>query len=493
MSRTTPRQAPEKSDALIVPEKPANSRVTPEESVEGRGAAGGILEQGNTVRSQRREAVLTRLSRVGEKAKGNKEERFNNLLTLLTEPLLEEAYQCLRKDAATGVDAVGWCEYGEELETRLKDLEGRIHRGNYHPLPVRRVHIPKGDGRTRPLGIPALEDKIVQQAVKMILERIYEPVFLGFSYGFRPGRGQHDALDALAVALGRRVSWVLDGDIRSFFDKIDHGWMQKLIEHRISDRRLVRLLMKWLHAGVMEEGKLYEVTEGTPQGGVISPLLANVYLHYVFDLWAQQWRKRHAGGEMYVVRYADDFVMAFQNEQDARAMRDALAERMTQFGLELHPDKTRVIRFGAGAIEEHERDPRARPETFDFLGFTHLVAKDRVGRPAIRRRTSRKKRKGKLAALRKLMRGRMHEPEEDQHSWLCSVLRGHYQYYGVPGNYLALRSFRATLERAWLARLQRRSQRACWNETQKARFRARRPLPKPKIHHPWPERRFALR
>ena len=296
----------EESDAGMVPKKSAKTRVTPVESMEGRPTAEGKSASRNALRAQDRVGAQTQVERIGQRAKEQKGERFDNLLSAMKAPLLKEAYQRLRKDAAPGVDGTTWQEYGEDLDARLLDLQDRIHRGSYHPQPVRRVHIPKGDGGTRPLGIPALEDKLVQQAARMVLEPIYEREFLGFSYGYRPGRSPHKALNAVAEAISRKTSWVLDADIRSFFDTIDHGWMQQFIEHRIGDRRMVRLLMKWLHAGVMEEGELHEVQEGTPQGGVISPLLANIYLHYVLDLWANQWRKRHARGEVYIVRYADD-------------------------------------------------------------------------------------------------------------------------------------------------------------------------------------------
>jgi group II intron reverse transcriptase/maturase len=375
----------------------------------------------------------------------------------------------------------------------LCDLEGRIHRGNYHPQPVRRVHIPKGDGRTRPLGLPALEDKIVQQAVRMVIEPIYEAMFVGFSYGFRPGRSQHDALDALAVAVNKKVSWVLDADIRSFFDTIDHGWMQKFLEHRIGDSRLVRIIMKWMHAGVMEDGTLHAVEAGTPQGGIISPLLSNIYLHYVLDLWVCQWRKKHARGEVYVVRYADDFVMGFQLEQDGLAARKAIADRLAHFGLELHSEKTRVIEFGRFARERREKRGQGKPETFDFLGFTHIAAVSRSGDFQVRRRTSRKKRRAKLAALKEECRRRRHAAVAEQHRWLCSVLIGHYGYYGVPTNFEALAQFRRALGELWHRSLQRRSQRARWSRTKWTAFELRFPLPKPSIRHPWPTQRFALR
>jgi RNA-directed DNA polymerase len=491
MSR--PRNTHEESEVLIVPEKLTNAVVTPAESVEERSTADGNPGQGNAVQPQSWEAVHTRLERVGERAKQDKEAKFDNVLSLVTAPLLRRAYEGLRKGAAAGIDNVTWAQFGEQLDERLDDLIGRIHRGSYHPQPVRRVFIPKADGRMRPLGIPALEDKVVQQAVKMVLERIYEPAFLGFSYGFRPGRNQHGALDALAVAISRRVEWVLDADIKAFFDTIDHAWMQRFLEHRIGDRRMVRLLMKWLHAGVMEEGKLLEVERGTPQGGIISPLLANIYLHYALDLWAHHWRRNKAAGDVYVVRYADDFVMGFQLEQDARAMRDALTERLAPFGLELHPDKTRVIAFGKGAWMEHERDRSVRLATFDFLGFTHVMTKTRSGRFTMRRRTSRKKRTGKLQSLREEFRERRHHPVVTQHKWISSVLRGHYGYYGVPGNSASMKVFRWRVECAWLRSLERRSQRARMTEADKTRFRTHWPLPPAKITHPWPDDRFARR
>jgi group II intron reverse transcriptase/maturase len=326
----------------------------------------------------------------------------------------------------------------------------------------------------------------------MVLEPIYEAEFIGFSYGFRPNRSQHKALDALYAALGKKTNWVLDADIRSFYDTIDHEWLRKFIEHRIGDKRLLRLLMKWLKAGVLEEGELHEVTEGTPQGGVISPLLANIYLHYVLDLWVQQWRKRSARGEMYIVRYADDFAMGFQYEQDARAMHAALAARLGEFGLELHPEKTRVLRFGRFAQRDSALDGRGRPETFDFLGFTHICAQGPDGRFRLIRRTSRKKRQTKQASLADEIDRRKHHCVSEQYEWLSSVLRGHFNYYGVPGNFSALKTFRACVRRLWYRALQRRSQRGRWTQTKHEAFEVRWPLPRARITHPHPLSRFAL-
>jgi len=483
----------EKSDVGTVPEKPAKTWVTPVEPVEGKPAAKGKSAARNARSTQREVSASTDLQQIGQRAKKKLKEKWTNLLSHLRIPLLKEAYMRLRKDAASGVDEVTWHEYGEHLDERLLELENRVHRGGYHPQPVLRVHIPKGDGKTRPLGIPALEDKIVQQAARMILEPIYEAEFIGFSYGFRPRRSAHDALDALAEAIGRKVSWVLDADIQSFFDTIDHGYLQKFLEHRIGDPRMVRLLMRWAKAGVMEAGKLHVVQEGTPQGGIISPLLANIYLHYVLDLWVQTWRKKQAHGEVYIVRYADDFVMCFQKEQDAYAMRRSLDERVAKFGLKLHPEKTRVIRFGRYAREQNEAQGLSRPETFDFLGFTHIAGLNREGKFQLQRRTSRKKRRAKLARLKDEVRKRRHRPVVEQFAWLSSVLSGHYRYYGVPTNYRALNQFRERVQYMWHAFLQRRSQRGRWDHQKYKSFSERFSLPRPHIHHPWPRTRFALR
>jgi RNA-directed DNA polymerase len=483
-------QAFEESDAVIVPKKSAKTWVTPVELAEGRTKAEGKSVARNALPTQGGVSALTSLQRIGERARRRPKEKWTNLLSHIRVPLLTEAYRRLRKDAAPGVDDVTWEEYGEHLDARLCDLQDRIHRGSYHPQPVRRVHIPKGDGRLRPLGIPALEDKVVQQAVRLVLEPIYEAEFIGFSYGFRPRRSQHNALDALAEAISRKVNWVLDADIRSFYDTIDHGWLQRFLEHRIADARMIRLLMKWAKAGVMENDELHAVEEGTPQGGIISPLLSNIYLHYVLDLWVVSWRKKRARGEVYVVRYADDFTMCFQKEEDARAMHSALVERFAKFGLELHPHKTRVLEFGWFARASRERRGLGKPETFDFLGFTHLMSVTRHGKPQLHRRTSRKKRQAKLAELREACWKRRHDSAVAQHAWLCQVLQGHYRYYGVPTNYESLRRFQRRVEWTWHRSLQRRSHRAWWTTPRRLAFAAKFPLPKPHIYHPWPRNRF---
>lgn len=484
-------QTSEESDACIVPGKSPNTRVTPVEEMEGRHAAKGKPAERNALRTQGRVGALTYLARVGERAAKKKGERFDNLLSHIRVPLLMEAYYRLRKNAAAGIDGETWRSYGEHLETRLKDLQDRIHRGSYHPPPVRRVYIPKGEGKTRPLGIPTLEDKIVQQAVRIVLEPVYEvSEFKGVSYGFRPRRSPHKALDALHVAICRKTSWVLDADIRSFFDTINHDWMQKFIEHRIGDKRLVRLLMKWMRAGVIEDGNWREVEEGTPQGGIISPLLANIYLHYALDLWVLRWRRTQAYGQVYYVRYADDFVMAFQHEHDARVMREAIAERLTRFGLELHPDKTRVIRFGRYAKKDSVKDGRRRPETFDFLGFTHICGTSRNGGFWLVRRTSQKKRVAIFARVKEQIRKRMHHSLRSQWQWLEQVLVGHYRYFGVPGNFRALETFRQQVKYSWIRRLRRRSQRGHWNASMLNAFDQRFPLARPRTFQPKPLNRI---
>lgn len=483
----------EKSDAVIVPGKSAKTWVTPVETMEGRTKAKGILAGRNAPPTQGGISALTDLQRVGQRANQKPTGKWTNLLNHIRVPLLEEAYRRLRKTAAPGVDEVDWETYGERLSERLTDLCDRIHRGIYHPQPVLRVEIPKGEGKTRPLGIPTVEDKIVQQAVRWVLEPIYEAQFLGFSYGFRPKRSAHDALDALATAIYRRVNWVLDADIRSFFDTIDHGWMQRFIEHRIGDSRLVRLVMRWMKAGVMKDGVLHAVKEGTPQGGIISPLLANIYLHYVLDLWVDSWRRKQAQGVVYLVRYADDFVIALESGQDARELRRALEGRLARFGLTLHPDKTRVIRFGRFARVDCGRDGLKKPETFEFLGFLHIAARDAQGKFQLRRHTSRKKMRAKLARIKEVCQQRRHAPVQQQYAWLKRVLPGHDNYYAVPTNMESLRQFHAAVERTWHRSLQRRSQRAVWNEKQRSQFRERFPLPTPRILHTWPQERFYAR
>jgi group II intron reverse transcriptase/maturase len=406
---------------------------------------------------------------------------------------LRGAYLALKRDASAGIDGETWRHYGEALEANLQDLCGRLQRGAYRAKPVRRVFIPKTDGRMRPLGVTALEDKLVQRATVEVMNAIYETDFLGFSYGFRPKRSQHHALDALyAGLLTRKVNWVLDLDIRGFFDSIDHGWLIKFIEHRIGDKRIVRLIQKWLNAGVLEDGKRMRVMEGTPQGGSASPLLANVYLHYVFDLWAQQWRRTRATGDIIVVRFADDIAMGFETKADAERFQRELAERMAKFKLELHPEKTRLVEFGPYAAERRKRRGEGKPETFDFLGFTHICAKKRSnGRFTVLRQTIRTRLQAKLSEVKAELRRRMHLALSEQGAWLRSVVGGHIRYYGVPMNNAALRTFRFQVGRLWMRTLRRRGQRHRLTWVRMRRY-IDRWLPPAHICHPYPLKRLGV-
>lgn len=494
MSRTPTMHGSQKSDGPIVPTKPPNNVAhATAEAVEGRGPAKGNTTEQNAARTQRRITAPSALDRVRQAARRDRKAKFTALLHHITIDRLRDAYLALQRRAAPGVDGVTWAAYGEDLEARLVDLHGRMHRGAYRAKPSRRVHIPKPDGRTRPLGIASLEDKVVQRAVVEVLNAIYEHDFLGFSYGFRPGRSQHHALDALATAiLRKRVNWVLDADIRGFFDAIDHGWMVKFVEHRIGDTRLVRLIQKWLAAGVLEGGKWSSTEEGTPQGATISPLLANVYLHYVFDLWVEQWRKREARGEVIVVRYADDFVVGFQHEGDATRFRHALAERLRRFHLELHPEKTKLFRFGQYAAERQRERGLGKPSTFDFLGLTHICGRSREGRFVLLRHSSKKRLRAKLHAVRQELLRRRHRPIPEQGAWLASVVRGYLAYHAVPTNARRLGQFRFQVVRAWHRALCRRSQhdRTTWTRMHRLDVRW---IPPARILHPWPEQRFDVR
>jgi group II intron reverse transcriptase/maturase len=441
-------------------------------------------------RTQSREDMLSARERIRQAAKAEKGRRFTALLHHVYDTTaLREAYIGLKRDAAPGVDGETWRAYGEQLGTRHEDLSGRLQRGAYRAKPVRRVHIPKSDGGRRPLGVTTLEDKLVQRALVTVLNCIYETDFLGFSYGFRPGRSQHDALDALCVGIERRkVGWVLDADIRGFFDAIDHECLVKFIEHRIADRRVVRLNQKWLKAGVLEDGKRMRSDVGTPQGGGISPLLANVYLHYAFDLWVRDWR-REAKGDVIVVRYADDFIVGFQYEWGARRFWDELRERLAGYGLELHPDKTRLIEFGRYAAANRKRNGRGKPETFDFLGFTHVCGKTRRGRYTVLRRTMRKRLQAKLREVRTALRYRWHDPVPEVGKWLGSVIRGHTNYYAVPLNFDLVEAFRHQVAYHWRRALSRRSQKG-YVTWERMRRLERRWLPPVRIVHPYPIHRL---
>ena len=483
----------EKSDSSIVPEKPANgSGRAASEPVEGRGEAKGNAVQIGMRRTPSRASVSPGLDRVRQAAKRSRKERFTALLHHIDRSLLRAAYGWLKPGAAAGVDGVTWHDYGQDLEARLEDLQGRIHRGAYRAQLVRRKHIAKTDGGQRPLGIAALEDKIVQRALVEVLNAIYEEDFLGFSYGFRPGRGPHDALDALTVGIKQQpVNWILDADIKGFFDTLSQDRLIEFLEHRVGDRRVIRLVRKWLKAGVLEDGVVTVSEQGTPQGAVISPLLANLYLHYVFDLWAQQWRKRQARGAMIMVRYADDIVVGFQHEAEARRFQEDLRIRLADFALQLNGDKTRLLEFGRHAAANRRRRGRGKPESFDFLGFTHICERTRGGKFTVRRRTQRRRMQAKLKEIKQTLRRRMHEPIAEQGGWLRQVVRGYFGYHAVPYNIRALTVFRLQVRWLWWRSLRRRSQKDRTSRKTMIRL-AKQWLPEPKILHPWPEQRFAV-
>jgi group II intron reverse transcriptase/maturase len=424
----------------------------------------------------------------------DKDTRFTALLHHITPETLRKSYHALQKGAAPGVDGCTWEEYQGNLNERLEELHARVHKGTYRAQPSRRVYIPKPDGKKRPLGIAALEDKIVQQAVSEVLTAIYEADFYGFSYGFRPDRGCHDALDALYVAIARKkISWVLDADIQGFFDSISHEWMLRFLGCRIADKRILRLISKWLKAGVLENDAVQSTTVGTPQGAVISPLLANVYLHYVLDDWVVWWRNRHVTGDVVIVRYADDFVMGFQHKHEAELFLNALRDRLSAFALSLHPEKTRLIEFGRFAAGNRRKRGERKPETFEFLGFTHICSVcKKSGWYKILRLTSKKRMRATLSRFKAALLARMHDEIEEVGSWLKKAVQGYYNYFAVPDNWKRLMSFRRALGKLWYKVLCHRSQRKrmgwdafgkwvmCW-------------LPSPVVLHPYPSVRFGTK
>jgi len=483
-----------KSDSPVVPAKPPNKAAhAAVEVVEERGLAEGNTTDPTRPGRSAGPGVPSGLDRVREVARRDKDARFTALLHHVDVDRLRAAYWAINPKAATGVDGVTWGAYGEDLEANLRDLHARVHRGSHQASASRRVYIPKADGRLRPLGIATLEDKILQRAVVEVLNAIYEGDFLGFSYGFRPGRSPHDALDALAVGIDRKkVNWVLDADIRDFFTSLDHGWLEKFLEHRIADKRVLRLIRKWVNAGVIEDGAWSATEVGAPQGASASPLLANVYLHYVFDRWARQWRRRHAHGDVIIVRFADDFIAGFEHEKDARQFLADLRERFAKFGLELHPDKTRLIEFGRNAAQTRKARGVGKPETFDFLGFTHMCAKTKTGRFWIKRKTISKRMRAKLADVKDQLKQRRHHSIPEQGRWVGSVVRGHFAYYAVPGNSDALEAFRAGVIHHWFNTLRRRSQRTrlTWDRMRRLVLRW---LPSTRILHPLPYARFDAR
>src|SRR6516165_559423 len=493
----------EKSDPVIVAGKPANKAEQPPaersagepnaaERVERRVGTKGNAGPQSRCRTQSRASLSQELERIRQVARERKKERFTALFHHISIELLAEAFFELKKDAAPGVDRLTWQDYEADFERNIEDLHHRVHWGAYRALPSRRVYIPKPDGRQRPLAVAALEDKIVQRAVVALLNAIYEEDFPGVSYGFRPGRSTHDALDALCVGIdSRKVSFILDADIRSFFDEINQEWLIRFLEHRIGDRRIIRLIQKWLKAGVMEDGAVTVSDRGTGQGSVISPLLANIYLHYTLDLWAMRWRRREATGDMIFVRYADDFIVGFQHERDARCFLDEMRERLGKFALSLHPEKTRLIEFGRFAAERRKRRGFGKPETFNFVGFTFICGKTRAGKFQIKRKTRRDRMRAKLTMIKEEMWRRMHQPIPEQGKWLWYVVNGYFNYHAVPTNARALHVFRHHIADLWRRTLRRRSQkdRMTWERMTQL---VDDWLPKPIILHPWPSERFAV-
>ena len=484
-----------KSDKLVVPKKFSNKPADAgTERMEGRGLPKENKQQQNMLRTQWREGVLNKLLLIHQKAKADRKLRFTTLMHhIYNIDMLRMSYLEIKRNAAPGIDKETWESYGRELEENLKALSEQLKSGAYKAKAVRRVYIPKADGKQRPLGITALEDKIVQRAAVAVLNTIYETDFLGFSYGFRPKRSQHQALDALYGGMfTRKVNYVFDADIRDFFNKINREWLIKFIEHRIADKRVVRLIQKWLNAGILEEGEIIYNEQGTPQGSSASPLLANVFLHYVYDLWVQQWRKQKARGEVIVIRFADDTIVGFQYESDAKQFHNELKERFLKFGLELHPEKTRLIEFGRYASENRKKRNEGKPDTFTFLGFTHICGKTKKnGTFTIWRHTIKKKMHRKLKEIKDELKKRMHDSIQDVGQWLKAVVIGHYRYYGVPGNYEAMNDFRHLIGQRWKHSLKRRSQKAniTWEKMGKL---IEQWLPQPQICHKYPSERMGV-
>jgi group II intron reverse transcriptase/maturase len=481
-----------KSDRSVVPEKlPNKADNNAAEAVEERDRAKGNPDKRDKPWTLSQPGLPSALERIGQAARQDKTVRFTALLHHIYDVgRLRRAYFAVKHDAAAGIDGETWQHYGEDLKRNLEDLSGRLARGAYRARPVRRVYIEKADGQKRPLGVPVLEDKIVQRSAVEVLNAIYEKDFLGFSYGFRPERSQHQALDAVAYGMWKKlVKWVLDADLQSFFDTLEHGWLVKFLEHRIADRRVIRLIQKWLNAGVLEDGKRMVREVGTVQGGSISPLLANIYLHYVLDLWIKQWRNKQAKGDVLIVRFADDFVAGFQHRKDAERLLEELRARLSQFGLKLHPEKTRLIEFGRFAIQDRKARGEGKPETFNFLGFTHHCGTDPEGKFTVIRKTMRSRMLKKLKEVNVELRNRRHQRIDEQGRYVQALIGGHVRYYGVPFNSRPIRAFRVMVIRLWQKWLSRRSQRGyvAWDRMQRYIDRW---VPSAVICHPYPSARF---
>ena len=465
----------------------------PAEFVERRPKAEGNSGQATAIDTQGSKEASSALSRVREAAKRDSKLQFSNLLHHVNVDLLRQSFLALNRQAATGIDDVTWREYGKVLEERLPELHDRVQSERYQAKPSKRIWIAKSDGQQRPIGIATLEDKIVQQALATILNKIYEVDFLDCSYGSRSGRSQHKALDAIYVAITqKKVGWVLDADISKFYDSLDHEWLMKFVGHRVSDPRMLRLLRKFLRAGVSEDGEWSKTVVGTPQGAVISSLMANLFLHYALDLWVKQWCGRHARGEVHLVRYSDDFVMGFQYRSDAEQFQTELKERLSKFSLEMHEGKTKLIEFGRFAIGNRKKYEEGKPETFDFLGFTHICSKKKNGRFTIYRKTITKRPRDKVKKVRETLLRKRHRPVSEQGAWLRAVMQGHFNYYGVPGNRKALDTFRKQIQLSWLQALRRRSHKAQSLTWERMKKLITVWLPTARTVHPYPNQRLCV-
>lgn len=486
-------RAPEESDGVIVPGKSANKGLQrPAEPMEGRTPTKRNPQENATNRVQDREFVSNELARVRQRAEAEKSEAFVNLFHLLKVPLLRTAFYALQRDASPGLDGVNWHRYERGLESRLPALQDELHKGSYRATPAKRTYLIKPDGRKRPLGVQAVEDKVVQMACVMILNEVYEPTFCGFSYGSRPGRRPHDALDALHEGLCRRkINWILDCDIEGFFDQLPHDKLMEILEKRVKDPRMLRLIRKWLRVGWVEEGTRHPGIIGTPQGSVISPLLANIFLNEVMDKWSSRWRRENANGDMIAVRYVDDAVFGFQREADARRFLAELRERLEAYGMKLHPGKTRLIEFGRFASSNRKERGEGKPDSFDFLGFTHSCGTSGKGYFVVRRKTIAKRMTAKLKVVKEELRKRMHDPLGKTGHWLAGVIRGATNYYAVPGNMKAVRAFYTQVGRLWLKAIRHRSQKAKQRWTWERFYRLQGHwLPRPRLCHPYPSQRF---
>lgn len=444
--------------------------------------------------TQSMEHLRDSLTRLGDAARRHKDLQFNNLLHHITLDCLSQAFYHLNKQAAKGVDEQDWHSYAEGLAQHLPRLHQQVQSGRYRAQAIKRVWIPKADGSQRPIGITSIEDKIVQQAVVWVLEAIYEQDFLGFSYGFRPNRSQHQALDAVYMAISvKKVGWIIDADLKAFFDTLNHDWMMRFLEHRIADRRVLRLIKGWLTAKVQDGKQSQKSSLGTPQGGVISPLLANIYLHYVLDLWLQQWRKRRSRGDVYIVRYADDFIIGCQYRDDADGLLHAIKQRFAKFALSLNEQKTKLIEFGRFAGQNRAQRGQSKPDTFDFLGFTHACGEAlSSGKFMLKRYTIKKKARAFLARVKAFIRNGICYSPYAVGNKLKQILTGYFNYFAIPGNQACIGMIRTEVCKYWLRTLRRRSQKGRTFNWQRLKGLVMLFIPHTRVRHPYPNQRLKV-